>query len=391
MKSDGTESPRNDAFRAANHAKMLRIALTIFLVVSLGGTTAAAQDTSGIAGANPLGLFANVDVGYSFRRNIQENNVDQSVSYLSQDFSVLDLRGNAGMLRESFFTFEYQRTFSNAGFQQEIVSSSLGGGEGLEIFKVGAILDPIIRLLAPNLPLVRAILSLRFKYVHEITQTEAIVNENSIYLPSGASVDYASQSTSTYVDLPKGSSYFLKTIYNYTESTIRFPIQLGPLFGAIRLGYANWEYRRPFSTRHVHLNNCDVIYDASPHVGAVVMVLEPLDGGSPGFHVDWTTSYGVDNIFNSSLDWHRVHEFSQPNTEVQYDAVRVELDAWYNLYFEPRFARGIFLTIGGSISGFEFNIQHYQTSNDNSNSQVLTEVKNGDSFARLWASVSLRF
>ena len=121
------------------------------------------------------------------------------------------------------------------------------------------------------------------------------------------------------------------------------------------------------------------------------MVLEPLDEGSPGFHVDGTISYGVDNIFSSSLDWHRVYEFSQPNTEVQYYAVRVELDAWYNLYFQPNFARGVFLTIGGSLSGYEFNIQHRQASNDNSNSQVLTEVKNGDAFARLWPSMSLRF
>lgn len=362
-----------------------------FLFMFLYNGTVTAQDTLGAVNRNPLGLFANVDAGYTFRRNIQESSADESVSYLRQDFSVLDLSTNAGMLEQSFFTFEYQRTFANSGFQQDIVSSDVDRVEGLEKFKFGAILDPVLRLLAPNLPLVRTILSLRFRYVHETTQTEAIVNENSIYLPSGASVDYAHQTTSTYVNLPTGSTYFLRTSYDYTETTIRIPVELGHFFSAIRLGYANWEYRRPFSTRYVHLNNCDVIYDATPHVGAIVMVLEPLDGGSPGFHVDGTVSYGVDNVFSSSLDWHRVYEFNQPNTEVQYYALRAELNAWYNLYFEPEFARGIFLTIGGSISGFEFDIQHVETSSTDNNNQVLTEVKNGDAFARLWASMSLRF
>lgn len=336
-----------------------------------------------------MGFFANIDAGYSFRRNVQGNNVNESVSYVRQDFSILDLSTNAGMLGQSFFTFEYQRTFANSGFQQEIVSSYVDKEEGLEKFRLGAILDPLIRFFAPDLPLVRTILSVRFKYVHEITQTEAVVNEHSIYLASGALVDYAHQTTATYEDLPAGSTYFLRTSYDYTETTIRFPIEFGRFFGAIRLGYANWQYSRPFSTRYVHLNNCDVIYDAAPHVGSIVMVLESLDEGSPGLHFDGTLSLGVDNTFNSSLDWHRVYEFSQQGTEVQYNTDRYEINAWYNFYLEPEFAKGLFFRLGGSISGFDFTILHVETSG--SNNQVLTKLENGDIFGRLWASMSLRF
>lgn len=380
---------RNDAFRKSAGVKRLFTAATAFLFISSASTVATAQDTLNSANANPLGLFANIDAGYSFHRNIQGNNADQSVSYLKQDFSVLDLSTNAGMLGQSFFTFQYQRTFANSGFQREIVSSDVDREQGLEKFRLGAILDPLIRFLAPDHPLVRAILSLRFKYVHETTQTEAVVDENSIYLSSDASVDYAHQTTGTYVNLPAGSAYFLKTSYSYTETTMRFPIEFGRFFGAIRLGYANWEYHRPFSTRYVHLNNCDVIYDAAPHVGSIVMVLESLDEGSPGFHVDGTLSLGVDNIFNSSLDWHRVYEFSQQGTEVQYNADRYEINTWYNLYLEPEFAKGLFFRIGGSIGGFEFTILHVETAS--SNDQVLTRLENGDIFGRLWASMSLRF
>ena len=192
MKSNTTELWRNDAFKRANHLKMLRIALTVFLVVSLNGTMATAQYASVIPCANQPGLFANVDVGYSFRRNIQENNVDQSVSYLSQDLRPLDLVGDACMLRESPFIFERLKTFSDARFQQEIVQGNFVGRGGLGMFELGAIIDPKIRLLVPNLPLVRATPSLRLEYVNEITQTEAIVNENVPYMLTGASVDYAS-------------------------------------------------------------------------------------------------------------------------------------------------------------------------------------------------------
>lgn len=361
------------------------VALCIF---SFGGASNA-QDRHDEMNANPLGLFANVDAGYSFRRNFQSNSADESVTYLAQNFSVLDLSANAGMLGQSFFTSGYQRGFSKGGFQQTDLSTDIDEKQGLERFRFGIILDPLLRLVAPDYPLVRMLLSLRFRYVHETTQTEAVVNENSIYLPAGALVDYANHTAATYTELPAESFYFLKTSYSYSETTIRFPINYGNFFGAIRLGYAQWEYRRPFSTRQVHLNNLDVIYDGEPRVGSIVLVFESVDEGSPGFHLDGTLSLGVDNIFNSSLDWHRVYEFGQPGTEVQYNTDKCEINVWYNLYLSPEFAKGLFFRVGGSISGFEFNILQVETSG-NSN-QVLTKLVNGDIFGRLSASISVRF
>lgn len=85
--------------------------------------------------------------------------------------------------------------------------------------------------------------------------------------------------------------------------------------GGFRLGYAEWDYHRPFSTNVISIDGNPVIYDAHPVIRSIVFVFEPLDEGSPGIKLDGTLNLGIDNVVRSSLDWNQVIEFKQENTQ----------------------------------------------------------------------------
>lgn len=368
--------------------------LHVFLLwIYCCSSIASAQTDAESTIARVLNPFLNIDTGYLIRRNAQSNNEDFSIEYAREDFKVLTLNLNAGMMNQSLLTFNYQRTFPQRSFQQELLESEVNKVQGLERYKFGIILDALMRYLLPEDALMRTLLSIRFRYIRELSQTNAVVTERFTYLPKHSNINYGSQSAENAVTLPQWTSYYFKTVYDYFETTIRLPTILPHYegtFGGIRLGYATWEYQRPFSTNVVRINGNPVVYDAKPVVKAIVIVFEALDEGSPGLHFDGTLSLGVDNVLNSSLDWNHVVEFQKQNTEVQYSTDRYEINIWYNLYAQPVEAKGVFVTLGGSIHGFNFDIVHVLNVNEKE-SKVIERVENSDIFGRLWMTLSLRF
>ncbi|MBI2429926.1 MAG: hypothetical protein HYV29_14250 [Ignavibacteriales bacterium] len=341
---------------------------------------------------NILNPFLNIDAGYLIRRNAQSNNEDFSIEYAREDFKVVTLNLNTGMMNQSLLTFNYQRTSPRRTFQQDLLESDINKVQGLERYKFGIILDALMRYLLPEHPLVRTLLSVRFRYIRESSQTNAIVTERFTYLPKNSIINYAARTAENAVALPQWTSYYFKTVYDYYETTVRLPTllpQYEGTFGGLRIGYAIWEYQRPFSTNVVQINGNPVVYDANPVVKSIVMVFEALDEGSPGLHFDGTLSLGVDNVLKSWLNWNHVAEFQRQNTEVQYSTSRFEINIWYNLYTQPVKAKGVFVTLGGSIHGFNFNIVHVLDVSEKE-SKVIKRVENSDIFGRLWMTISLR-
>lgn len=364
------------------HTLLLRIVLCPSIVL------AQTDDESAIT--RVLNPFLNIDAGYLIRRNVQSNNEDFSIEYAKEDFKVLTLNMNAGMMNQSLLRFNYQRTFPQRSFQQELLETEISKVQGFERYTFGIILDALMRYLLPETPLLRTVLSIRFRYIRELSQTNAVVTERFTYLPQHSIIHYDARTAEQTVTLPQWSSYYFRTVYDYFETTMRLPTiwpQHEGTFGGIRLGYATWEYQRPFSTKAVRINGNPVVYDAKPVVKAFVIVFEALDEGSPGLHFDGTLSLGVDNILNSSLDWDHVAEFRKQNTEVRYSTDRYEANIWYNLYAQPAKAKGVFVTLGGSIHGFNFDIVHFNAKE----SKEIERVENSDIFGRLWMTISLRF
>jgi hypothetical protein len=237
------------------------------------------------------------------------------------------------------------------------------------------------------------VLSLRFRYARELSQTKAVVNQRFIYLPPNSITDYDARTAQNALVLPNGSSYYFKTRYHYFETTVRIPIMPAhyeKTFGGIRLGYAEWDYSRPFSTSVVRIDGLPVVYDANPIVKALVFVFEPLDEGSPGLRFDGTLALGVKDVITSSLDWKQVREFKQANTEVQFSTSRFELNLWYNFYAKPMKAKGVFATLGASIHGYNFDILHVRNPGED-DSRLLRRVENSDIFTRLWITIAMRF
>lgn len=249
-----------------------------------------------------IGFTADVDAGYSVRFNGYSTyepllQTQIPVEYNTKTLSVFDLHVEAGLLGSDMVEFDYQTSLPRTDFQQEALAYREDRAFGLQKYTFGIDTTPLWLLILPDDAswIVKRILSLRFRSVRELSQSNASVTEASLILPPNPSAeDYGN--LASFEELEAGSPYSFKTRYRYNS------ISLPLLFfvenrGRLNVGVARWAFSRSYAAHLPSLNNRQVIIDATNETNALIaeLCIDLHTGALAGFEMDFFYGYGIDS------------------------------------------------------------------------------------------------
>lgn len=214
-----------------------------------------------------IGFFANADGGYSMRFNTYGTNsklgskAPVGVDYASKSVAVGDLHARLGLEGIQFAEFDYA-TKPGSKFQEQALTYNKDANYGLERYTYGIDLLPLWTLIFPtDKPgihnFITRLLSARFRYVRELTQTSATVTEPSVKYPSLQSID-------------PGTSYSFRTKYRYKSASIPLFLFMGNR-GHFNIGVANWKFSRTYGLTAPPEDGDQYIFDANVETVGPIM------------------------------------------------------------------------------------------------------------------------
>jgi hypothetical protein len=192
---------------------------------------------------NRIGFYANVDGGVSSRHNFYNTSDTlrsgngENINYETKSLQFADAHARVGLAGIQFAEYNYEM-MPNTDFQRAAYDFNEDRNVGLEKYTYGVDLLPLWLSLLPEdtsdfAGFITRLLSVRFRYVNELTQTTAEVTEPSIAYPSLENVY-------------EGDTYSFRTKYRYRSASI-------PLFlfmanqGHINVGMAYWTFSRTYA------------------------------------------------------------------------------------------------------------------------------------------------
>ena len=304
-----------------------------------------------------IGATAELDVGYSARFNGYNTygallQTQIPVEYDTKVLSVLDLHVGVGLLESDFLEFDYQTSIPRTEFQEQALAYRENQSYGLEKYTWGIDTTPLWLFLLPEDAhwFVKRILSLRFRSIRELAQSNASVTESSL----GVSETLSYGDPSSFTSLTENSPYSFKTRYQYRS------ISLPLLFfvenrGRLNVGVARWRFSRSYAAQVSALDRRQVIFDATNQTNALVaeLYLDLNQGALAGFEFDFFYGYGIDSDWSGdNVDVDRLF-FPSGDSEVDITNHNFQIKTSYPFrFFQSRSGLDGFLKVGLNANTF---------------------------------------
>lgn len=380
-------------------------------IAQMSDTTAAASVTSTTEQDespnlwNTLGLFIDANGGYTGRfNNYYSRSLFKSISgsapirYRSRTLGIMDLDVQAGIFNRTIIDISYQRALPADEFQEEALSVRENEREGLERYTFGLNLAPVAQNLIPDnnvaLRIMQQLLSASFLRIRELSQTQADVREDALYITPNSQINYLRQTATNLNNLTAESSFSFKTNYKYDHVTVPvIPYWTGDgLYrDAFRVGLARYSYDRPYQSNYFNLNDQPIVYDGSVKTTALIWEISTAElekTHNSGLFFYLRQGIGLNDEFETSnFKWSKALSPTEgDNRQINANHFHTAFDIWYKFSVLPNTSGFKFvLKPGFSVNSFITTINEMSKTQN----ETLNNIRKVDFFAMPWVRMEI--